>query len=272
MGARLASKALAEALRAKGFRVHSSVSNEVDLCICLGGDGSLLATVRDMGALRSKIPILGLHASPGLGFLYPLTLPKTGLTGWSKKLAASLKMGAFYIQRRWGLEAKILKGKKSPDSKNLWAMNDFVVSKGTLARMVLLKLRVDGSELLPRLRGDGIIISSATGSTGYSLSAGGPVIQPTSKSILLTPICPHEISQRPVVLSGVSELTLELLSKDNPCFLTIDGQSKINLNARESIHIRRSEESVQWLIPTEKSLKAVDFITALRLKLGYGGN
>jgi NAD+ kinase len=242
----------------------------MDLCISIGGDGTLLATLRELGEARSEVPVLGLHCSTGLGFLYGMSVPKELGLSWAEDAARFLKEGAFEIVERWGLRAEV-----QPNSLELWAMNDLVVTKGMLSRMVLLKVSLDGVPLLPRMRGDGLIVSTALGSTAYSLSAGGPVMQPHLKNLLLTPICPHELTQRPVVLGGDQNLEIEVLDSKMPCFLTSDGQAKIDLGPAAKIRVQRAPEPIRLIqVKADHSaaltLQRRSFLENLRSKLGYG--
>jgi NAD+ kinase len=254
-----------------------------DLCLVLGGDGTLLSTVRVLGESRFAVPILGIHTSAGLGFLHALSAPKEGsdTKKWAESLVAVLMAKEFQTEDRWGLEAWLdMKDAESSSPHHVcqkfWAMNDLVISKGPLSRMVYLQVKVGNSILLQRLRGDGLIVATATGSTGYSLSAGGPVVHPSLNAMLVTPICPHEVAQRPVLLPGDIQLNIESLVHRHPSFLTFDGQEKVDLDSGQTIHIKRAAKPVQWvtLSYNERTLKlgAQNFFEKLKSKLGYGGD
>ncbi len=181
------------------------------------------------------------------------------------EIADSLISKSYVIESRWGLETV-------HKNENHWALNDFVFSKGPLSRMIQLKVSVGNEVLLNRMRGDGLIISTSTGSTAYSLSAGGPVVYPSLDVVILTPICPHEVSQRPLVLEGARDLTIEVLDfASSTVFLTLDGQSQIEINPGTKMTVKRSQNPIPWLIPKVSSFKARSFIDQLRFKLGYGG-
>ncbi len=249
------------------FQVEDHASTDTDLCICFGGDGSLLAAIRELHAQKVQVPVLGIHSSKGMGFLYPLSFPEehTQIPAFVHNLAEMLKNGQCEVQSRMGLSAKI-KGEKDA----YWALNDIVLGKGMLSRMVSLRVWVDGHPLFQRLRGDGIIVSSATGSTAYALSAGGPVVHPEVDALILTPICPHEISQRPLVLKSSVRLKIEVLEHKGPCFITADGQMGRELQTGESLEIVKSELSAQWLWPCSDKLPSKNYFEILQTKLGFG--
>lgn len=257
-------KLLIEELKGN-FKIEAKPSEKTDLAISLAGDGSLLSMVRNLGELRHQIPILGIHTSAGLGFLHKLAFPKDrskGLHSWSKNFVRMLKEQNYSIEKRWGVEASL--GKKAA----CWGMNDLVISKGSLSRMVAMKVSVNGSVLFAKLRGDGLILATPVGSTAYSLAAGGPIVVPGLDGLLLTPILPHEIAQRPVVLAADSEIELNLL-EGPPSYLTEDGQRTTELKAGQVLIMRRSVKAVHWLEPRMEGVR--DYFEILRSKLGLGG-
>jgi NAD+ kinase len=200
-----------------------------------------------------------------LGFLHRLSYPKGGpkeVKSWAKKVAKVLKNGDFDIQRRWGIEAKIGR------HQSCWGMNDLVISKGSLSRMVSIRVSVNGSVIFSRLRGDGLILATPTGSTAYSLAAGGPIVVPGLDGLLLTPILPHEIAQRPIILTTDSEIELKIL-EGPPSYLTEDGQRTTELKAGQTLVMRRSDKAVNWLEPKMDGVR--DYFEILRSKLGLGG-
>lgn len=258
--------ALKNALTEQGFQVSEEHTPDCDLCLCLGGDGALLASVRDSGESRHAISFLGAHSSRGLGFLHPVRLPReiNELATWSKALAKMLKEQHYSLEERWGLEISV------DGADPLWALNDVVVGKGTLSRLLTLEIKVDGQSFLKRIRGDGLVISSATGSTAYSLSAGGPILDPSLKAMLMTPICPHDVSLRSIVL-GPSVTIEVIVSPDSAAaFLTCDGQSGFELQNEQRLTIRKSTESVKWLMPGSAQLRSKNYFETLVSKLGFG--
>jgi NAD+ kinase len=270
--AQAARAALLDALTEQGFEAVKELQAPADLLIVLGGDGTLLSTARSLGKERFRVALLGIHCSPGLGFLHTITLPMDPkvFESWSQKVAAALRNSAFKIEERWGLEASF--ETKAAETHDFWAMNDLVVAKSDISRMVELRLSVDGEVLITKLRGDGLIVSSATGSTAYSMSAGGPVAEPTLPLLLLTPICPHIMAQRPLVLGARRELLVEVLDDNSPCSITADGQERVLLQSQDKIRIRQAERPLKFLIPTDEALAPKRYFQALRTKLGFGGD
>jgi len=262
---------LIKSLLKAGFEISEKPSSKTDLNLCVGGDGSLLAGIRSLGDFRTQKPISGIHCSNGLGFLHPMVLPSTeeAIDQWVSKFKNTLKKDDYELQKRWGLEGKI--HAQNGQHEALWAMNDLVFSKGRLSRMVKLRVSIDKTVLFDGLRGDGLIAASATGSTAYSFSAGGPVIAPELSTILLTPICSHDIAQRPVVLGPDVEVEIEVLEGKGPCFLTEDGQSGYDLGLGDKISVTRSKQPLTWWIPKSAEMKTKNHYEQLRHKLGIGG-
>lgn len=273
------SRLLGESFVKRGLSLnHSYDSDTTAVVIVLGGDGTLLATLRELGEARYEKPFLGIHQSPGLGFLHPIAVPRNSanMQKWSQTVVDCVEqlllqpenenLRHYRIRQRWGLEATV-----SPDHQSLWSLNDVVVSKGTLSRMVYLRVRVDGSVLWDKIRGDGLIIASAVGSTAYSLSAGGPVVHPDTAALVLTPICPHEMAQRPVVLGGGAHVLVEVLEGYSGAWITLDGQTGKEIDPGVKIEIKRSPKCIKTLVPLDPSLESKNFYERLRFKLGLGG-
>jgi NAD+ kinase len=260
----------AEAFLKFGFKTICSdemPDGPLGLVVGLGGDGSQLSTLRRMDKRRYDVPFLGLHLSTGLGFLPPFSVPNenTKAADLFLEIAQCLDQSRYTVEERWGLQTDY-------DNQSHWALNDFVFSKGPLSRMIQLKVLVGDETLLPKMRGDGLIVSTSTGSTAYSLSAGGPVVHPSLNVLILTPICPHEVSQRPLVLDGHQKLSIQVLkTAPTTVFLTFDGQSQIEIKPGAQIQVTRSERPVSWLVPQTQNAKPRSFIAQLRSKLGYGG-
>jgi len=273
---------LLRAFGAHGIHVDMSVNppdRDFDFCLCLGGDGTLLSTLRRLGEARHEVPVLGIHLSRGLGFLYSLQLPSENhlLAAWCDRLLLDILDSNYTLDERYGLSLSIpeFSAKNASESAvTSWAMNDFVFAKsGSLSRMVYLRVWVDGGLLFHRMRGDGLIVASATGSTGYSLSAGGPVIEPTLDAIILNPVCPHEVAQRPIVLAGSSTVKIEILHEKNAdCTVSSDGQEKVHSSNFNVCEIRRSPKSVKWVRMLHGDLNPKSYFEQLRSKLRYGGD
>jgi NAD+ kinase len=266
-------KIFSEALAREGLEILSEPRDDADLALCMGGDGALLSMIRNLGELRTKIPVSGVHSSPGLGFLHPLAMPQENaqIPELAKKFKGVVERGEFFIQKRWGLACTLLRQRHSKEVlREFWAMNDCVLNKGNLSRMVRVGVEVDGTVLYPLLRGDGLIVSTATGSTAYSFSAGGPVISPELECLLLTPICPHEISNRPILMGPDAVIDIEVLDSRSPCFLTEDGQSGLELQTGQVLRIRKAPDPVRWWIPHSRAFTAKNYYELLRDKLGFG--
>ncbi|MBS1985479.1 MAG: NAD(+)/NADH kinase [Bdellovibrionales bacterium] len=270
--AQSAHKTLADAFAKAGFEVCDEPSAKLDLAISVGGDGTFLATLRELGAERFRVPVLGVHASRGRGFLLPIALPKENeRKKWAAALASQIKKKQFGFEERWGLTGVIHSAKGRVLADNLWALNDLVVSRSTLSRLVWLRVSVDDRELFARLRGDGFIVSSASGSTAYALSAGGPVMHPSMKNLLLTPICSQSLAHRSVVLGEDSRVTIEVLDNDTPSNVTSDGQAGQEIASGSWVHVARAPKPVKFLIPEGLAPMNESFFHLLRVKLGFGG-
>ncbi len=187
---------------------REDIPEKVDLIVVLGGDGTLLSIAHL--AAQKDVPVVGINLG-ALGFLTEVPLGEMFLT-----LDSYLEGNEKIVSMRQMLQAKT---KKS----SYYCLNDVVINKGALARMIRCAIWIDGEEIAIT-RADGLIISTPTGSTAYSLSAGGPIIQPHIPAIILTPICPHTLSFRPMVISSESEVKVQLLTGEEEVYLTIDGQ------------------------------------------------
>ncbi len=224
----------------------------VDLIIVFGGDGTLLSVAR-LGE-QKRAPILGANLG-SLGFLTGVTLEEL-----YPALDQILK-GHYSIDRRSMVKAVIKK--RNDSSQEHHAFNDVVVNKGTLARMISLEVWID-NQFTSRFLADGMIISTPTGSTAYSLSAGGPIVYPTLNSLSLTPICPHTLNHRPLIIPDESEVRVVLQGGEEAA-LTIDGQIGVSLGIGDEIFCTRSQYQVELVQPTGRS-----FFEVLRQKLKWG--
>lgn len=219
----------------------------VDFLVVLGGDGTLLS-VADVAA-SSGIPLLGVN----LGFLGFLTEVK------KEEMEQALEefiQGKAFIDERELLEVEFR-------SRKSLVLNDAVINKSALARIITIRVCIDGQEI-SKLRGDGIIVSTPTGSTGYSLAAGGPIINPEVSAIILTPICPHALTQRPIVVPSGSNVSLRLESGEE-VYLTLDGQRGEEIKEGEAVRIRKAEAKLQLVRPSGRT-----YYQMLREKLGWG--
>ena len=223
-----------------------------DLVVVLGGDGTLLSVAR---ALSREAPILGVNLGT-LGFLTDV--------GRAQLYPAlvDLLAGNYRIEERALLDVRL---ERAAGGGSSWrVLNDAVITKSALARIVELTYRIDGN-LLAACRSDGLIISTPTGSTAYNLSAGGPIVDPRLPVVVLTPICPHTLTLRPVVVpdSSVIEVTLETPREE--VFLTLDGQEGAPLDRGDRVLVRRSDNRVRLVKTAGRS-----FFDGLRDKLHWG--
>ena len=226
-----------------------------DLLFAIGGDGTILSTVRRLE--QNMKPIMGIHIG-GLGFLSECTEDNLD------ESIAYIMNGNYTVSERMLLETQIT---KPNDSKQmLWALNDIVVDQGPSARLLKIEVQVS-DHYLNTFEGDGVIISTPTGSTAYSLSAGGPIIYPSMDSITVTPICPHSLSARPIVLKATEIITMSFPEPYEGISLAIDGQIKVLLDDQTKIQIKKAEYCAKLV-----SLPTNGYFKTLRTKMGWSGN
>lgn len=226
----------------------------VDLIVVLGGDGTLLAVARLVGG--SRVPILGVNLG-GLGFLTATTL------GELYPALEGVFRGEYAVEERMMLAVDVRRHDEGTSSQYV-ALNDVVVTKGALGRIIDLEVSVDG-QLATAYRADGLIISTPTGSTAYNLSAYGPILFPTLDAIILTPICSHTLSNRPIVLPAGVQVEVSLLSDGQDVILTIDGQVGIPLQAKDVVRVRPAASRIRLIHDPAKS-----YFQVLRTKLKWG--
>jgi NAD+ kinase len=231
----------------------AALAHDVDLLLVFGGDGTMLHTARQIAG--SHTPMLGVNIG-GLGFLTAVP---------SDKLAEALKLvwrGEFKFEARALIEvAGTGRGKKISAT----ALNDIVISRGAISRLIALDVSMNGQPIT-RYRCDGLIISSPTGSTAYSLAAGGAIVLPTADVFALTPICPHALSNRSIILPLSASITVKAITTVATAYLNADGQIVGELNAGDEVTIRRSHSTVRLV-----HLKNSSFLEALRRKLHWRG-
>lgn len=230
-----------------------SAAEAYDLVIVLGGDGTLLAVAR---SLAREVPILGVNLG-SLGFLTEIS------RGELYPSLVEVLEGRYQIEERPLLDVSLLRGGAARGGWRVF--NDAVVMKGALSRIIELSLRVDGN-LVARFRADGLIVSSPTGSTAYNLSAGGPVVHPLLPVILLTPICPHALTLRPLVVPAAATVELTLETGEEEVYLTLDGQEGASVSRGDTIRVSRSAR-VSRLV----KVSGRTFYDSLRGKLRWGG-
>ncbi len=225
----------------------------VDLVIVLGGDGTLISVARQIGERR--VPIVGVNLGR-LGFLTEIT--RDELPGMLDRLVTE----EYEISERMMLDSFIYRNGQQIGKYTV--LNDIVINKGALARIIDMDASIDGRHLCT-YKADGLIIATPTGSTGYSLAAGGPIIFPEINSLLISPICPHMLTNRPVVVWSRSVITIEVKFQDDVVFFTADGQVGRKLLPGDRVEVRRSESRTLLVRSPSK-----DYFEILRTKLSWG--
>jgi NAD+ kinase len=224
----------------------------VDLVVVLGGDGTLLSMARAVGDLG--VPLLGVNLG-GLGFLTAPTLEEM------VPALEALLAGRMAADERMMLTTRVVRnGQRLCEYA---ALNDVVITKAAMSRIIDLAVSVEGQHAT-EYRADGLIISTPTGSTAYSLSAGGPILFPTMDAIVLTPICSHTLTNRPIVLPGMHRVEVTLLA-DQEVMVTVDGQVGVNLKQGDTVEVVKAAARIRLVRFPQK-----DFFSVLRTKLKWG--
>jgi NAD+ kinase len=228
---------------------REEIPGKVDLVVVLGGDGTLLS-IAHIAACK-KVPVMGVNLGR-LGFLTEVPLDEMTLA-----LDAFLGGNEDIVSPRWMLESKF------KDGAGL-ALNDVVINKGALARTIQVTIWIDDREI-QTVKADGLIVATPTGSTAYSLSAGGPIIQPYIPGILLTPICPHTLTFRPTVISSEARVKIQLLTSGEEVYLTLDGQRGSTMVKNDFVEVRRADCEL-CLVSSPKR----NYFDLLQEKLSWG--
>jgi NAD+ kinase len=236
---------------ASGFTLDS-LPKDVSLVVVLGGDGTLLSVARAMGA--KQIPILGVNLG-SLGFLTDVALQHLYET------LESILSGEATIDSRMMLRAELLRKEESLASEVV--LNDVVITKGAIARIIEVGVEID-QQFVAMVRADGLIVSTPTGSTAYSLAAGGPILHPNLDAMILTPICPHTLTHRPVVVSNEAKVELTLRGNSEEVYVTFDGQSSKPMQPGDVVRVRQSRHQVKLVSPPGKN-----YFQVLRHKLRW---
>ena len=232
---------------------RNDIAGKVDLLVVLGGDGTLLAAARALN--RKVVPILAVNLG-GLGFLTVIAQPELYPT-----LEAVLE-GKYVIDRRVQIEGELIRADETLSS--FLALNDVVLNKGAIARILDFDVFVDG-RFISTHKSDGLIVSTPTGSTAYSLAAGGPVVAPTVAAFLVTPICAHTLTNRPLVLPDTANIEVVVKSQREAAYLTVDGQVGIAAHSEDVVRMRKSSSYVELIQPPGKN-----YFEILRQKLKWG--
>jgi NAD+ kinase len=232
---------------------REQLADQAEILLVLGGDGTLLAAAR-VAASRC-IPVLPINMG-SLGFLTSFTVEEL-YPALEETLA-----GRSSMSQRVMLQVELIRAGTVLDRQHV--LNDAVVNKSALARMIELELSIDG-DFVCRYRADGLVLATPTGSTAYSLSAGGPIVHPSVEAFVITPICPHTLTDRPVVVRDSSCIEVKLTGNVESVFLTLDGQKGIPMQSEDCIRITRSSECLKLIQPPKKS-----YFEILRNKLKWG--
>ena len=227
-------------------------ARQIDVAIVLGGDGTLLSAARATAPI--DVPLLGVNLG-SLGFLTEVPLPAL------YPMLQAITEGRAPIERRSLMRCELLRGENVRGS--YYVFNDAVVNKTTLARLNTYDLFID-RKFVSSYRADGMIVATPTGSTAYSLSAGGPVLMPTVSAFVITPVAPHALTHRPLVVPDSVEIEILLRTEDEVAYLSLDGQPGLDLSDGDRVRCRRSEHQVN-LFRT-----GTDFFEVLRTKLKWG--
>ena len=225
------------------------VINKADVVIAIGGDGTILSSIRRMGDISK--PIFGIHIG-GLGFLSACD---------SDNIIDSINL---LVNKDYKIEPRLLL-EVEVDKKTHIALNDIVIDKGILSRIIKLEVEIDNL-LLNNYESDGIIISSPTGSTAYSLSAGGPIVSYDVEGIILTPLSSHSLSARPIIVNSKKHISVSVDNENNHFAVTIDGQVRIDCQCNQVVKIKKSS-IVANIVRIEG-----DYYSTLRKKMGWAGN
>ena len=242
--------------RALGLAWEPSVElAQTDLCVVLGGDGTLLHAAYMLGGRPA--PVLGINLG-SLGFL--TEVPRSDVLMMLDRVLA----GDFKVEPRMKLKVHLHRGAGAQKILDAEVLNDVVIAKGALARIADMECSIDGLAVTT-YKADGIVVSTPTGSTGYSLSANGPIVYPTMNAVIVTPICPHTLTQRPIVVPDDREISLRLISENAEMYLTLDGQTGLPMLPGDRVQIMQSQNRLMLI-----KNPGLDFFSILRAKLRWG--
>ena len=226
-----------------------------DLCMVLGGDGTLLHAAYVLDGRAA--PVLGINMG-SLGFL--TEVPRADAYPMLERVLA----GDYQVEPRLKLRVHLHRGPGAEKVHDAEVLNDVVIAKGALARIADLEASIDGLPITT-YKADGIIVSTPTGSTGYSLSANGPILYPAMNAVIVTPICPHTLTQRPIVVPADREVHLRLISETTEMYLTLDGQTGLPMLPGDQVRIKQSKNRLMLV-----KNPALDYFSILRTKLRWG--
>ena len=233
----------------------AQLAGKADLLVVLGGDGTILNVTGQLG--EASPPVFGINVG-SLGFLTCVSSPAF------REAVECIANGKMTFSTRALLEVVLRDSKEK--HKPMIALNDAVFSRGELSRLIRLRTRVNG-ETLTEFNADGLIIATPTGSTAYSLSAGGPILEPESGVFVITPICPHVLTNRSIIVSEKSVIEVEASEPDYPVYLTVDGREPLRIAKDATVQIRKAKKTLQLAAMPDMS-----FFSVVRQKLKWSGS
>ena len=233
----------------------AQLGSKADLIVVVGGDGTILNVTGGLG--EASPPIFGINVG-SLGFLTCVSSPAF------REAVECIAKGKMTFSNRALLEVVLRDSKEK--HKPMIALNDAVFSRGELSRLIRLRTRVNG-EALTEFNADGLIIATPTGSTAYSLSAGGPILEPESGVFVITPICPHVLTNRSIIVSEKSVIEVEATEPDYPVYLTVDGREPLRIAKDATVQIRKAKKTLQLA-----AMPDVSFFSVVRQKLKWSGS
>src|SRR3984893_15295781 len=239
----------------KSENTIAQVGAKADLLVVAGGDGTILSVAGKLG--NASPPIFGINVG-SLGFLTTASSPAF------REAVECIATGKITVSHRTLLEVRLRDSEKEPAP--MIALNDAVLSRGELSRLIRLRTRVNG-EALTEFNADGLIIATPTGSTAYSLSAGGPIMEPESGVFVITPICPHVLTNRSIIVSENSVIEVEATEPDYPVYLTVDGREPLRIAKSATAEIRKAKKKLQLA-----AMPDVSFFSVVRQKLKWSGS
>jgi NAD+ kinase len=239
----------------RSSKTVAQLGEEADLLVVVGGDGTILNVVGQLGEVIK--PIFGLNVG-SLGFLTCLN------SSAYREAVECIAKDRMKFSDRTLLDVTVINGKER--QAKMAALNDAVFSRGELSRLIRLRTRVNG-EPLTEFNADGLIVATPTGSTAYSLSAGGPILEPESGVLVITPICPHVLTNRSIIVAETSVIEIEVSDPDYPVFLTIDGREPLRVMAGSTIAIRKAQKTLPLAV-----LPDISFFSVVRQKLKWSGS
>jgi len=246
-------KELGKKIRHPNSIDRTDIPKLVDVILVFGGDGTFLGVARE--ACKYGTPILGINLG-GLGFLTEVTIEEL------YPMMERIIDGDYEVEDRQMLITSIRRGKKNIGTYEV--LNDVVINKGALARIIDLAIYIEDSHVTT-YKADGIILATPTGSTAYSLSAGGPIVHPGIPVTIITPICPHTLTNRPLVVSSEMKVEIKVTTQEPDTYLTLDGQIGVRLKTGDLIEVKRTDTSVKLIKSPFR-----DFFSILKTKLMWG--